>query len=122
MAVETTPAPAHGKLYQGVEKDAFGYRMMSAMGWAEGKVRLWHELPRTGSALAAIDHRDSLMSGASTGPWREGKWHHEARCSQKACRSHGCALPPLVEPAWPGGRRQPAAVFSAAPAVAAKAA
>lgn len=37
MAVETASAPSQGKLYQGVAKDAFGYKMMAAMGWSEGK-------------------------------------------------------------------------------------
>lgn len=40
MAVETVEAPGVivGKLYQGVAKNEFGYKMMAAMGWSEGKV------------------------------------------------------------------------------------
>ena len=30
--------PSQGRLYQGVAKTDFGYRMLQTMGWCEGKV------------------------------------------------------------------------------------
>jgi hypothetical protein len=32
------PGPSQGRLYQGVAKTDFGYRMLQTMGWCEGKV------------------------------------------------------------------------------------
>ena len=48
------PAPSHGRLYQGVAKTDFGYRMLQTMGWCEGKVSAAPQgsgsLPRPGAA------------------------------------------------------------------------